>query len=94
MNFVRVWEPEPPEGEDHIEWRLRTTEAIETPDQILAVVDAYRSRWVIEEFFKALKTGTVYEKRQVESRKGMINVLAVLAPVAWRLLNLRTLGRD
>lgn len=94
LNFVRVWEPNPPEGEVPIEWRLMTTEAIETPEQILAVVDAYRTRWVIEEFFKALKTGTAYEKRQVESRRGMLNALAILAPVAWRLLNVRTLGRS
>lgn len=93
VNFVRVWEANPPEGEAPIEWRLMTTEAIDTPEQILAVVDAYRARWVIEEFFKALKTGCAYEKRQLESRKGMLNALAMLAPVAWRLLNIRTLGR-
>lgn len=93
VNFVRVWEPNPPEGEVAIEWRLMTTEAVDTPEQILAIVDAYRARWVIEEFFKALKTGTAYEKRQIESREGMLNALALLAPVAWRLLNIRTLGR-
>jgi hypothetical protein len=41
-----------------------TTEPIDTPEQILAVVDGYRHRWKIEELFKALKTGCAYEKRQ------------------------------
>lgn len=93
LNVVRVWEPKPPEGEPPIEWRLVTTEPVETPEQVMQVVDCYRARWVIEEFFKSLKTGCAYTKRQLESRHAMLNALAVLAPVAWRLLLLRTLAR-
>lgn len=63
-NLVHVWEPEPPAGEVPVEWKLLTTEPVETIDQILAVVDAYRARWLIEELFKALKTGCSFEKRQ------------------------------
>lgn len=94
LNFVRVWEPEPPEGEEPIEWRIVTTEPINMVQEIAAVVDWYRARWVIEEFIKALKTGCAYQKRQLESRAAMLNALAILAPVAWRLLCLRTLARD
>ena len=57
------------------------------------MVDAYRCRWTIEEFFKALKTGCAFEKRQLESAHALSNALAVFAPVAWRLLLLRTLAR-
>ena len=53
----------------------------------------YRGRWIIEEYFKALKTGCQYEQRQLESAHSLLNALAVLAPVAWRLLLLRHLGR-
>jgi len=94
LNFVRVWEPDPPEGQEPVEWRLVTTEPIESVDQIAAAVDRYRARWIIEEFFKALKTGTAYQKRQFESRRAMLNALAVLGPVAWRLLALRATSRD
>ena len=66
---------------------------VETAAQILYVVDVYRARWVIEEFFKALKTGCQYEKRQLESAHSLLNALAILAPVAWRLLLLRHLAR-
>lgn len=93
LNVVRVWEPEPPDGQDPIEWRLITTEPIDTPADILKIVDWYRARWVIEEFFKALKTGCAYQKRQLESKHAMLNALAVLAPVAWRLLLIRTVAR-
>lgn len=94
LNVVRVVEPHPPEGETPIEWRLWTTEPIETAEQALAVVDAYRCRWMIEEYFKALKTGCAIESRQLETHDALVNTLALYAPIAWRLLMLRTLSQD
>lgn len=94
LNCVRVHEPRPPEGEQPVEWMLITTEPIDTVAEILAVVDSYRARWVIEEYFKALKTGCAFEKNQLESRHTILNYLAVLAPVAWQLLLLRSLARN
>jgi len=90
INAVRVWEPEPPQGEEPIEWYLYTTEPIETAEQQLAVVDFYRARWVIEEYNKAIKTGCDFEKRQLQDFEALINLLAVFLPIAYRLLLLRT----
>jgi DDE family transposase len=67
LNVVRVWEPKPPRGAPAVCWMLYTSEPIDTAEQLLTIVDQYRSRWVIEEFFKALKTGCAFEKRQLES---------------------------
>ena len=94
LNVVRVVESGAPEGETPIEWRLWTTEAIGTAAEVLAVVDAYRCRWMIEEYFKALKTGCAIESRQLETQEGLVNALAIYTPIAWRLLLLRTLSRD
>jgi hypothetical protein len=93
VNVVHVWEPSPPKGQPPVCWFLYTTEPIATKKQLLAVVDHYRSRWVIEEFFKALKTGCGIEKRQLESYHGLSLALAVFIPVAWRLLLLRSISR-
>jgi len=49
--------------------------------------------WVIEEYFKALKTGCALERRQLENKRAILNALAVLAPIAWQLLLLRSLSR-
>ena len=89
VHVVYVWEAAPPDGEDPIQWRLVTTEPIDTIDQIQRIVDYYRARWIIEEFFKALKTGCAYEKRQLESLHTLLVALALLAPIAWQLLLLR-----
>jgi hypothetical protein len=94
LNVVRVVEQNPPDGEAPIEWRLWTTEPIETAAQALAVVDAYRCRWMIEEYFKALKTGCAIESRQLETHDGLVNTLALYIPIAWRLLMLRTLSHE
>jgi hypothetical protein len=91
---VRVFEPKAPRGENAIEWRLWTTEPIATADDILGIVDDYRWRWRIEEFFKALKTGCRMESRQLETHRALVNALALLAPIAWRLLRLRVFGKD
>lgn len=93
LHCVHVREVDAPEGAEPIEWRLWTNLPVDTPAQILYVVDVYRARWLIEEFFKALKTGCALEKRQQESSESLANVLALLAPVAWRLLLLRHLAR-
>jgi hypothetical protein len=93
VNVVRAFEPHPPDGEDGVEWKIATSEPIKTKAQIEAVVDAYRSRWVIEEFFKAIKTGCAFEKRQLESYQAVIKALAIFAPIAYELLRLRTLAR-
>jgi Transposase DNA-binding/Transposase DDE domain len=93
VNIVEVFEIDAPAGQQEVRWRLITTELIDTPEQVAAVIDHYRGRWRIEEYFKALKTGCGFEKRQLANRRSMLNALAVFSSVAWRLLALRTLAR-
>jgi hypothetical protein len=94
INVVLVRETDPPDGEQPVCWRLLTSEPIDTNEQMLAVVDHYRCRWMIEEYFKALKTGCAVENRQVESVGALLNLMAVSIPIAWQLLMLRFLSRD
>lgn len=93
LNVVRVWEPNPPPGESPVEWVLLTNLPVDTQAQQEVVVDAYRLRWTIEEYFKALKTGCAFEDRQLESRHALENALAILAPIACQLLHLRSVAR-
>ena len=75
-----------------MEWLLATTEPIATPEQINRVIDTYRTRWMIEEYFKVLKTGCSIENRQHEKLSTILNILAVSIPVACHLLTLRTMA--
>jgi Transposase DNA-binding/Transposase DDE domain len=94
VNAVRVYEEDPPEDEPAVEWILLTTLPVKTPKQIERIVDIYRARWLIEEFFKALKTGCRYEQMQLESYSTLTNALAIVLPVAWQMLLLRQLSRE
>jgi hypothetical protein len=94
VHVVTVKERDCPEGDEPICWYLVTNEPITTPEQVAAVVDAYRTRWVIEELFKALKTGCQIEKRQMESYGALRIALALFLPIAVRLLVLRDAARS
>lgn len=93
LNVVRVWEPAPPVGASPIEWILLTNEPVSTAQQMLDVVDHYRARWTIEEYFKALKTGCSAERRQLQDYESLINLIATFAPIAYQALRLRTQAR-
>jgi len=89
---IRVWETSP--GKDALEWLLFTTLPISSAAQALLYIHWYSLRWLIEEYHKALKTGCATEQRQLTSAHGLKNLLAFLAIVAVRLLQLRCLARS
>jgi len=94
VNAVHVFEPDPPIGQDPVDWLLYTTEPIRTRRQIEDVVDFYRCRWLIEELNKALKTGCVVQERKLESLDALTTMLALSLPIAVELLALRALARS
>lgn len=94
LHVVRVWEPHPPHGEAPVQWLLFTTEPIDTPEQVAAIVDMYRARWLIEECNKALKSGCMVEQRQFESREALLTMLAISLPIACEILRLRAATRE
>jgi hypothetical protein len=93
LNLVHIQEIDCPKNEEPVNWKLITTESISTTHDIVEIVDNYRKRWSIEEYFKALKDGCLAEERQLESLDTLLNGLAILIPVAWKLLLMRSLAR-
>jgi hypothetical protein len=91
---VRVWEPAPPDGADPVEWLLLTTVPVVTVADAWERVDWYTCRWLIEELHKGLKTGCRIEQTQLRERASIARLLAVLLPVAVRLLQLRAISRQ
>jgi hypothetical protein len=93
LNVVRAWESHPPSNEEPVEWILYTTDPVDTREQQEAVVDRYRARWTIEEYFKAIKTGCDFERRQLHDYESLVNLLATFAPIAYRMLLIRSEAR-
>src|SRR2546428_1387495 len=74
---VRVWEAEPPEGLEPLEWVLLTSVPTQTSPQAWQRVDSYRARWIVEDFHQGLKTGCRVEQRQIQTDEGLRNLLGL-----------------
>jgi hypothetical protein len=94
VNVVLVREIDPPPGEPPVEWLLVTNLPIDTIEQVLAVIQYYCGRWMIEVFFRTLKSGCRIEERRFEHIDRLLPCLAVYMIVAWRVLYVCRLGRS
>jgi hypothetical protein len=94
VNAVLVREVDPPPGEPAIEWLLLTSLPVDAFTQAGTVIEYYTCRWVIEVFFRVLKSGCTVEDLQLETVARFTNCLALYLIVAWRVLFVMRLGRD
>lgn len=94
INVVEILEQNPPKSEKGIHWILWTTEPIDCFEDLLNIAEIYRRRWVIEDFFKAIKSGCKVEEKQFRSAHSILNCLSVLSIVAWWLLGVRAMTRS
>jgi len=90
---VRVWEPNPPAGEEALEWILITNEPVLTETDALRIIQWYRMRWVIEEYHKAQKTGCNVEGMHFQYEERLKPMIALMSIVALTLLRLRDAAR-
>jgi hypothetical protein len=90
---IRVWEIDPPEGQERLEWFLLTNEPVSSFSAAYRVVGWYECRWVIEEFHKGMKTGCSTESVQFTSEDRLKPAIAVLSVVTLTLVNLRIAAR-
>lgn len=90
---IRVWEIDPPKGQERLEWILLTNEPVSSFTAAYRVVGWYECRWVIEEFHKGMKTGCRTESVQFTSKDRLQPAIAVLSVVTLTLVNLRVAAR-
>jgi hypothetical protein len=90
---VRVWEPQPPEGEELLEWILLTNAAVGRDADAQERVEWYEKRPIIEEYHKGMKTGCRIESMQFDKIERLEPAIAVLSVVTTTLLQLRDAAR-
>ena len=90
---VRVWEPQPPPGEDPLEWVLLTNMAVTDAAAARERVGWYERRPVVEEYHKGMKTGCAIEAMQFETTARLEPAIAVISAVTTQLLRLRDAAR-
>jgi len=93
VHVVEAREVAPPAGVEPILWVLLSTWACSTFAEALRVVKAYACRWLIEQFHKALKSGTHVDDSQLETAARLETLVGILSVVATRLIELKLLAR-
>jgi hypothetical protein len=89
LTMVDIKETSKPESAEPVHWRLLTTHTVTNLGDARRVVDLYRMRWNIEEFFRTLKTaGFNIEDADIEDPKPMINLVAAATVAAVTVMQL------
>ncbi|MER8874790.1 transposase [Mesorhizobium sp. M0814] len=89
VSLVQVTEVDPPQGAEPILWRLLTTHRVEDAAMAWRMVDWYRMRWTIEQFFRTLKQqGLQLEDSQLETAERLVKLTAIAARAACVVMQL------
>lgn len=80
--------------EKPLEWLLLTSEPVSRAEEVKQVIGYYESRWLIEEFHKAWKSGCKIEARRLQSPDNLERLAVLTSHVAVRLLQLRFLAQN
>jgi len=89
LTFIEVVERNPPTGTAAVHWRLLTTHSVTTAEAAWQIVDWYKMRWTIEQFWRLLKLqGLQLEDSQLETAERLIKLTAIAAKAAVTILQL------
>jgi hypothetical protein len=89
LNFVDVRETSKPDDSEPIHWRLLTSDPVTSVEDAHKVVDLYRLRWRIEDYFRILKTaGFSIEDADISDPRAMTNLVAAVAIAAVTIMQL------
>jgi len=89
VNFVEVIELHPPKGAQPIHWLLLTTHEVASVADAWQIVAWYKRRWIIEQFFRSMKTqGLRIEDSQLETAEGLMKLVAIAAKAATIVIQL------
>lgn len=89
MWIVRVWEANPPAGEEPLEWLLLTNHPVTMLADALLIKTWYEWRWTVEELHKAMKTGLGIEGLQFHHVDRLKPAIGIMSILSLTLLSLR-----
>jgi len=83
VSVVQVVEPNPPKNAEPVDWILLTTHDAGTLEQAWRIVEWYRRRWIIEQFFRTMKQqGLRIEDSQLTTADRLCRLIAIAASAA------------
>lgn len=86
LNVIEVKEKKKEKGRELLRWVLLTNLDVETKEDALKIINYYRLRWQIENYFKVLKDGCCHvEHSSLRSFEKLDKYTACFSIIAWRL---------
>jgi hypothetical protein len=83
LAMVDVREADPQAGTEPLHWRLLTTHPVANAEEAWRIVEWYKRRWLIEQFFRVLKTqGFKLEDSQIATADRLLKLVAIAAKAA------------
>lgn len=83
LSLVDVREVDAPAGVEPLHWRLLTSHEVAGAKDAWRIVDWYKRRWIIEQFFRVLKTqGFKLEDSQIGIADRLLKLVAIAAKAA------------
>lgn len=83
VDAVEVIELHPPDDAEPVHWILLTTHKIDRLADAWQIVDWYRQRWIIEQFFRTMKLqGLRIEDSQLATADRLLKLVAIAAKAA------------
>jgi hypothetical protein len=83
LTLVEAVERNPPTGTEAVHWRLLTTHEVADAAAAWHIVDWYKMRWTIEQFWRLLKLqGLRLEDSQLETAERLIKLTAIAVKAA------------
>ena len=83
-----------PRNRDPIDWKLITNLPVTTRAEAVEKLEWYAHRWKIETFHKILKSGCQAERSKLRTAERLVNLLAALCILSWRIFWLTMLNRS
>lgn len=93
VDAILAIEEQPPADKAPIIWRLLTTWPLTTEADVLAMIEVYSLRWLIERYHFVLKSGCRVEELQLAQEQRLERAVATYSIVATRILRLTYLAR-
>lgn len=85
LTVIHATERNTPRGRSKIDWKLLTDLPVRSRKEAIEKLEWYSLRWKIETFHKIMKSGCRAEESKLRTAERLVNLLAVLCIVSWRI---------
>ena len=85
LTAIHAQEKGSPKGRERINWKLLTDLPVQSRQDAVEKLNWYAQRWKIETFHKILKSGCRVEDAKLRTAERLVNLIAILCILSWRI---------